>query len=121
MDGGYARRILRSWPPDMVLLTPTLTRLPAAIGMPAHTGVTDDAVRFSAFARMWNVTGQPAISLPLHETSEGIPVGVQLVAPPGRDDLLVALAAQLEAAAGWGPQGPPVKAAAGTTEPARVA
>lgn len=104
--GRYARRLLRDWPPDMVLLTPTMTRLPATIGQTAQPGVTDDAVRFSAFVRIWNITGQPAISLPLHETSEGIPVGVQLVGPPGRDDLLIALAAQLEAAAGWLPRGP---------------
>ncbi|HVV59444.1 MAG TPA: amidase family protein, partial [Gaiellaceae bacterium] len=66
-------------------------------------GVTDDAVRFSAFVRMWNVTGQPAISLPVHQTAEGIPVGVQLVGPPGRDDLLLALAAQIEERVGWQP------------------
>ena len=87
--GGYSRRLLRDWPPDMVLLTPTLTRLPAPIGHDAQPGVTTDAGRFSAFLRIWNITGQPAISLPLHETSAGIPVGVQLVGPPGRDDLLI--------------------------------
>ena len=57
---------------------------------------SDDAVRFSAFVRLWNVTGQPAITLPLHETPERVPVGVQLVGPPGRDDLVLGLAAQLE-------------------------
>jgi amidase len=72
----------------------------------AQAGVTDDAGRFSALVRLWNVTGQPAISLPLHATSDGVPVGVQLVGPPGRDDLVLGLAAQLEAAAGWAPQAP---------------
>jgi amidase len=105
--GVFVRRLLRSWPDDRVLLTPTLTRLPApAGGIRSEAGVTDDAVRFSALVRLWNVTGQPAISLPLHETSEGVPVGVQLVGPPGRDDLLLALAAQLEAGAGWVPRAP---------------
>ncbi len=83
-----------------MLVTPTLTRLPIEIGAPAQAGVTDDAVRFSAFVRVWNVTGQPALSLPLGESAGGLPVGVQIVGPPGRDDLVLAVAAQLEAAAG---------------------
>jgi amidase len=97
----FARRVLRDWPDDCVLVTPTLTRLPARVGgIRAQTGVTDDAVRFSAFVRLWNVTGQPAITLPFHETADGVPVGVQLVGPPGRDDLILSLAAQLEQHAG---------------------
>jgi amidase len=103
----FSRRILRSWPPDAVLVTPTLTRLPApAEALHSQAGVTDDAVRFSALVRLWNVTGQPAFSLPLHQTDDGVPVGVQLVGPPGREDLLLALAAQLEASAGWTPHAP---------------
>ena len=100
-----SRRVMRSWPADSVLLTPTLTRLPAPVaGIRSQSGVTDDAVRFSALVRIWNVTGQPAISLPLHQTPDGIPVGVQLIAPPGREDLLIGLAAQLEQSVGWRPQ-----------------
>ena len=100
-----ARRVMRSWPADGVLVTPTLTRLPTPVGgIQSCGGVTDDAVRFSALVRIWNVTGQPAISLPLHESDEGIPVGVQLIAPPGREDLLLGLAAQLEQSVGWRPQ-----------------
>ena len=103
----YSRRILRSWRDDEVLLTPTLTRLPAPVGdIRSQVGVTDDALRFSALVRLWNITGQPAINLPLHVTAEGIPVGVQLVGPPGRDDLLLALARQLEASHGFRPQTP---------------
>jgi amidase len=101
----FSRRIMRSWPADSVLLTPTLTRLPTPVGgIQSGSGVTDDAVRFSALVRIWNVTGQPAISLPLHQTPDGIPVGVQLIAPPGREDLLIGLAAQLEQSVGWSPQ-----------------
>ncbi len=100
----FARRILRAWPQDGVLVVPTLTRLPVQIGaLRSQAGVTDDALRFSALVRIWNVTGQPAISVPVHDTADGVPVGVQLVGPPGRDDLVLALAAQLEDAMGLRP------------------
>jgi Asp-tRNA(Asn)/Glu-tRNA(Gln) amidotransferase A subunit family amidase len=66
----------------------------------------DPPARFSALVRLWNMTGQPAISLPLHETADGEAVGVQLVGPPGREDLLLALANQLENAAGRRPRLP---------------
>jgi amidase len=100
----FARRVLADWPEDRVLVTPTLTRLPVPAGsIRAEAGVTAEAVRFSVLVRMWNVTGQPAITLPLHATAAGVPVGVQLVGPPGRDDLVLALAAQLEQAVGLQP------------------
>jgi amidase len=111
----YARRVLTGWPPDGVLVTPTLTRLPIEIGTRAQAGVTDDAVRFSALLRVWNVTGQPALSLPLGESAGGLPVGVQIVGPPGRDDLVLAVAAQLEGAAGLRPRGPARISTGGTS------
>ena len=55
----------------------------------------------AAFTPAFNTTGQPAISLPLHVSLEGLPVGVQLVAAYGREDVLVRVASQLEAAAPW--------------------
>jgi len=97
----FGRRVADGWASDQVLLTPTLTRLPAPIGMRSQAGVSDDAVRFSALVRIWNATGQPAISLPLGSSDGGVPVGVQLVGAPGRDDVVLALAAQLEQAVGW--------------------
>jgi len=88
-------------------LTPTLTRLPAPVGtVRAQAGVTDDAVRFSAFLRVWNVTGQPAVSISAGATEDGIPVAVQLVGPPGDDSLLLAVAAELERAVGERPYAP---------------
>jgi len=57
-----------------------------------------------------NVTGQPAISLPLHWTDEGLPVGVQLVANMGHDQLLLKLAAELEVAMAWNDRLPEVHA-----------
>lgn len=56
----------------------------------------------------FNATGQPAISLPLHMSADGLPVGVQLVARFGREDVLIRLASQLEAAAPWHDRHPPV-------------
>ena len=99
----FSRQVIGWWGgDDMVLVTPTLTRLPAPVGgIRSAAGVTDDASRFSALVRIWNVTGQPAISLPLARTEGGLPIGVQLVAAPDRDDVLISLAAQLEAAASW--------------------
>jgi amidase len=99
----FSRQVIDWWGgDDMVVVTPTLTRLPAPVGgIRSAAGVTDDASRFSALVRIWNVTGQPAISLPQARTTDGLPIGVQLVAAPDRDDVLISLAAQLEAAAAW--------------------
>jgi len=93
----FALRVLGSWRPGSLLLTPTLGVLPRPVG-----SVTPDlGVRFSAFLRPFNVTGQPAVSLPLHRTADGVPVGVQLVGPVGSEARLLSLAGQLEAAAPW--------------------
>jgi amidase len=83
------RRIVDSWPEGSVLLTPTLTRAPIEVGaLRANEGG-----RFSAFTRLFNGTGQPAISVPVTDTT-----GVQIVAARGRDDLVLSVAAQLEEA-----------------------
>lgn len=58
------------------------------------------------------MTGQPAISLPLLQTGDGLPVGIQLVAAYGREDVLLRLAAQLEHAQPWTDQTPPIHAEA---------
>jgi amidase len=55
----------------------------------------DRMVPHMAFTEPWNATGQPALSLPLGFTPDGLPTGVQLVAAPGREDVLIAVAARL--------------------------
>ena len=65
----------------------------------------------AAGSRMpFDFTGQPAISLPMHWNGDGLPIGVQLVAPPWREDLLLRVAAQLEAAQPWANRRPPISA-----------
>ena len=88
-----------------LLLTPTTARPPQALGTWDDSG--DDpmdafhaAVPEGAYTAIFNITGQPAISLPLGE-ADGLPVGVQLVAAQGREDLLIQVAAQLERAEPW--------------------
>ena len=95
-----------------VVLTPTLADLPARIG--AIRDDDDPAAdfeaqkRFTPFTSPYNMTGQPAVSLPLHWTSEGLPVGIQLVARPMHESTLVSLSAQLERARPWAHRHPEV-------------
>jgi len=63
-----------------------------------------------AFTAPFNMSGQPGISLPLHHGADGLPIGVQLVAASGREDLLLQVAAQLEAAAPWAARRPTLHA-----------
>lgn len=102
------RRALAEWWHDGfdLLLTPTLARIPFPIGSFANdpsdplkpSRLASEWVRFTA---QFNMSGQPAISLPLARTASGLPIGVQLVAAYGREDLLLRVAAQLETASPW--------------------
>ena len=88
-----------------LLLTPTTARPAQPLGSWDDSGddpmdAFDAALPEGAFTAIFNVTGQPAISLPLGD-ADGIPVGVQLVAPFGREDLLIQAAAQIERAEPW--------------------
>ena len=102
-----------------LLLTPTLALPPAELGT-MGTGHGEDgplmpivrATPYAVFTAGFNASGQPAISLPLHHDEAGLPIGVQLVASYGREDLLLRVAAQLEEAAPWAERRPPLFAAA---------
>jgi amidase len=87
-----------------VLVTPTTAAPPTLLGEYLRGY---EAGRGSAFTRPFNVTGQPALSLPLGWPDDGLPRGAQLVAPLGREDVLVRVGAQLEQAAPWWDRRPP--------------
>jgi amidase len=104
---GYARRVVQWWADGFdVLVTPTLSGVAPTLGELAPDAAEPrvvlqriaDALRYTA---PFNVTGQPAVSLPLAWSATGLPIGVQFVAAPWRDDVLIRLASQLEAAAPW--------------------
>ena len=111
----WALDVVHWWSEYDLLLTPTT-------GEPAPTieemrpdpdepwRIDKRYARIAVFTMPFNVTGQPAISLPLATTADGLPVGVQLVAGPFREDLLLRVAAQLEQAAPWAGRRPPVHA-----------
>ena len=107
------RRAVQQWWADGwdLLLTPTLCQPPARVGEfsnnpEAPMAPLARAGAYVGFTPAFNSSGQPAISLPLHATPDGLPVGVQLVAAYGCDDMLIRVAAQLEVAAPWADRRP---------------
>ena len=108
------RRMIAFWDDVDVLLTPTLALPPVPIGWTFEE--TDGDARlafmrqtmFTPFTPVVNVTGQPAMSLPLHRSADGLPIGVQLVGRPFAEATLVRLAAQLELASPWADYRPPL-------------
>ena len=111
--GMWTRRMADWWTGHDLLLTPTLGAPPPELGWFTADGPEQEERRIASFipyTAQFNMTGQPAISLPLHWTPGGLPVGVQLVAAYGREDLLVRVASQLEQAAPWADRHPPVHA-----------
>jgi amidase len=117
----WARAMADWWTPGPdgggfdLLLTPTLGEPPVPLGTftPPPGEPFAGMLRagpFTPFTPTINLTGQPAISLPLYQTDDGVPVGTHLVGAYGRDDLLLALAAQLEAASPWAHRSPRIHA-----------
>ena len=112
------RTILAFWTDHDVLVTPTLAKPPVEIGAlrPAEgeppIQLLMNAAGFVPFTPVFNVTGQPAISLPMHQSGDGLPIGVQFAGAPAAEELLLSLAGQLEQARPWADRRPPVFAAA---------
>jgi amidase len=109
------RRAVQQWWSDGwdLLLTPTLAEPPAPLGTFANDPVSPmapmaRAAAYVPFTPAFNSSGQPAINLPLHWSSSGLPIGVQLVAGYGREDLLLRVASQVETAQPWAQIRPPV-------------
>ncbi|SFP74591.1 amidase [Geodermatophilus dictyosporus] len=109
--GSWSRRMAAFWTPADdggegfdLLVTPTVAAPPPELGWFTAAGPREEGRRIGSFipwTAQFNVTGQPAVSLPLHTTGAGLPVGVQLAAATGREDLLVRVAAALEESAPW--------------------
>ena len=111
--GMWARRMAAWWGGHDLLLTPTQGAPPPELGWFTAGGPREEGKRVASFipyTAQFNMTGQPAVSLPLHWTAGGLPVGVHLVAACGREDLLIRVASQLEQAAPWADRRPRVHA-----------
>jgi amidase len=111
--GRWVRRIAAWWADHDLLITPTLGSPPPRLGWFTEEGPAIERQRIRAYGPYtapFNITGQPAMSVPLHWTPDGLPVGVHVVAPYGREDLLIRVASQLERAAPWADRLPPVHA-----------
>jgi amidase len=109
----WARQMAAWWESHDLLVTPTLGAPPPELGWFTAAGPDREGPRivsFIPYTAQFNMTGQPAVSLPLHWTPDGLPVGVQLVAGYGREDVLVRVASQLEQAAPWADRRPAVHA-----------
>jgi len=110
----FTRRVASWWASGFdLLVSPTLATVPPAIGFfDAVAGTLRETfqlhVPFAAFTLPYNITGQPAISVPLHWTGNGVPVGVEIGAAYGREDLLLRIASQLEVACAWSTRHPPL-------------
>jgi amidase len=111
-----SRRIVEAFVTSFdLLVTPTMACLPPPIGA-WRAGADDNPLMallnsypMAVFTSLLNVTGQPAISVPVHhDDATGLPVGVQIIAAPWREDLLLQVAHTLELAHPWTDRRPPV-------------
>jgi amidase len=112
----WSRRVAAWWTDDGfdLLLTPTTAALPPPIGTVQGEdadGALLGALPYAVFTAPFNMTGQPAMSVPATWSASNLPIGAQLVAATGREDVLLRVAAQLEQARPWADRRPPVHAA----------
>lgn len=105
-------RMLVEWSSQWdVVLTPALARRPVPLGeidtsAPEPMARFRETSTFTPYTPFVNVSGQPAISLPMYQGEDGLPLAVQAIGPPLGEGLLLSLAAQLEAEQGWADRHP---------------
>lgn len=108
----WSRKVAAATAPFDVVLSPTMAIIPPVLGTLSGDQPLELAgpgwSAMAAFAIPYDVSGQPAVSLPLHRTADGLPIGVQLAAAFGREDLLFRLAAQIEQATPWADRWPEI-------------
>ena len=92
-------------------LSPTLASPPVPVGYFDEVDPAENferQKRFTPYTALYNISGQPAVSLPLHWNSDGLPVGVMLAGRMGDEATLISLSAQIEAARPWRDRHPPI-------------
>jgi amidase len=108
---GWARRIVAFWDEYDLVLTPTLAQPPPPVGALMDPddpwGNFEKAWKFTPFTQVANVTGLPAVSVPLFWSDAGLPIGTQLIGRPAGEAALLRVSAQLEAARPWRERRPP--------------
>ncbi len=109
--GAVSRQIIAVWDDYDVVLLPSLAERPVRIGeIDACSDSPWDHFRrsgeFTPYTALFNITGQPAITLPLYQGEDGLPAGVQLAGRPADEATLLSLSAQLEAARPWADRRP---------------
>jgi amidase len=112
-EAAQARRLAALWQDVDVLLTPAAVDGPYEVGVMGARGAAGFLARGAerlTFMPVWNVTGQPAASVPSGFDDDGLPLGVQLVGRHGDDALLLSLSAQIEQARPWADRRPPAAA-----------
>jgi amidase len=108
---GSLRPALRALRPYDVILSPTVALPPRPVGWFDEVEPAENFTRqtqFTPWTALYNLSGQPAVSVPLHWTDEGLPIGIMLAGRMGDEATLISLSAQLEAARPWAHRHPPI-------------
>ncbi|TQL48540.1 amidase [Homoserinimonas aerilata] len=106
----FERSVIRQFAPYDAIVTPALAMTPRPLGWyDSADGEKNFAqqVQYTPFTSFVNVSGLPAVTLPVHQTDDGLPMGIQLIGRPGGEATLLAIGAQLERRIGWQRRHPP--------------